>query len=155
MSLTPRNERIIWIIIYIFIVTVSFLAIWQLKSELIQTQKDILIAEQKTKTPDITPSIDTPAIPDDGNTFTDNDSAMFTSITGTLLKADLLSHPELIPYSGVLGGTMNFYNEDMTVIGDKWVMAYFEDGHIWWYALYTYTGDENNISWILLDSYIL
>ena len=80
---------------------------------------------------------------------------MLNPISGVILKNDLLKHPELIPYSGILGGTMNFYTEDMTVIGDKWVMAYFEDGHIGGYSLFTYTGDQNNISWILLDSYIL
>ena len=152
-SFTPRNERIVWVLIYIIIFATSFVAMGELKKELTHTKQELLIAQQQLVRD--TTSLNKNPIMSDEDTFTDNTGAIFTPINGELLKADLLSHPELIPYSGVLGGTMNFYNEDMTIVGNKWIISYFEDGHIWWYSLYTYTGDENNISWILLDSYIL
>ena len=46
------------------------------------------------------------------------------------LKADLRAHPELIPFKGELGGTMRFYSEqNIQVLGPRWVLADFEDGH--------------------------
>jgi len=68
---------------------------------------------------------------------------------------DLVKHNELIPYKGVLGGKMGFYFEDkIYVLSDKWVFAYFEDGHISGYMLLNYSIDNNNISWKAIDSYL-
>lgn len=68
---------------------------------------------------------------------------------------DLVKHDELIPYKGALGGKMGFYNEDkIYVLSDKWVFAYFEDGHAYGYMLLSYSIDNNNISWKVIDSYI-
>lgn len=130
----------------------SFVAISQIKNELTQTQNDLYIAQQQWQQ---NSNNDIPQIPEEGSGFNDVEWENFVAITGTVLKTDLINHPELIPYEGVLWGTMSFYEQEMNIIGDKWVMAYFEDGHIGGYALFTYTGDQNNISWILLDSYIL
>ncbi len=56
-----------------------------------------------------------------------------------MLVADLERHPELIPYPGVLGGTMGFYDSTaIHVLDDQWVYAYFEDGHISGYGLFRY-----------------
>jgi hypothetical protein len=53
--------------------------------------------------------------------------------------ADLKQHRELIPYKGVLGGTMNFYDDSkIWVLTKKWVLAYFEDGHVAGYLLLEY-----------------
>ena len=47
------------------------------------------------------------------------------------LIADLIQHRELIPYEGVMGGTMGFYSKkDIHVLTSRWVLASFEDGHI-------------------------
>lgn len=55
------------------------------------------------------------------------------------LVADLARHPELIPFPGVLGGTMGFYDStQIHVLDDQWVYAYFEDGHISGYGLFRY-----------------
>lgn len=44
---------------------------------------------------------------------------------------DLKMHTELIPYKGILGGTMGFYGDnDIHVLTNRWVFAYFQDGHI-------------------------
>jgi hypothetical protein len=46
------------------------------------------------------------------------------------LRADLQARPELIPLPGRLGGRMGFYSpDDIVLLNDRWVYAYFEDGH--------------------------
>lgn len=62
--------------------------------------------------------------------------------------SDLTKHPELIPYKGILGGTMRFYDTESRVLNNKWVYAYFEDGHYSGYMLLEYTvSDKGKISW--------
>ena len=71
------------------------------------------------------------------------------------ITADLMKHPELIPYRGVLGGRMGFYSEsDIFVISNKLVRASFDDGHTggWLLLEYQVTG-KNEISWKVLESY--
>ena len=70
--------------------------------------------------------------------------------------ADLKRHRELIPYKGVLGGTMNFYdNSKIWVLTKKWVLAYFEDGHVAGYLLLEYeVTQDGKISWKTVASYI-
>lgn len=46
------------------------------------------------------------------------------------LKADLRAHPELIPFKGDLGGTMGIRSDaSIQVLGPRWVLADFDDGH--------------------------
>jgi len=69
---------------------------------------------------------------------------------------DLIKHKELIPYEGVLGGTMDFFaKESIFVISDKWVLAYFEDGHIGGNMLLRYSIKNGDIHWKVTDSYLL
>lgn len=71
------------------------------------------------------------------------------------IKDDLMKHSELIPYKGVLGGKMKFYNkENVFVISDKWVLAYFEDGHIGGNMLLSYSIKNERIFWKPIDSYL-
>lgn len=71
------------------------------------------------------------------------------------LQTDLAGHPELIPHEGVLGGTMHFYKDEIYVLTDRWVLAYYEDGHISGYAWMQYTVKSGSrITWNVLDSYI-
>jgi len=68
---------------------------------------------------------------------------------------DLIKHDELIPYAGVLGGKMGFYNkEKIYVLSDKWVYAHFDDGHINGYMLLSYSVNNGTISWKVIDSYL-
>lgn len=69
--------------------------------------------------------------------------------------ADLLKHNELIPYEGVLGGKMAFFKDNTYVISDKWVLAYFEDGHMNGNMLLGYSVKSGIISWKVIDSYLL
>lgn len=72
------------------------------------------------------------------------------------LIADLQKHNELIPHRGVLGGTMGFYDpQGIRVLGPRWVLADFEDGHIDGRALLVYRiGRDGRIDWRLVDSYL-
>ncbi len=68
---------------------------------------------------------------------------------------DLMKHPELIPYDGVLGGTMGFYDtEGIQVLSDRWVFAGFDDGHINGYMLLSYRNNDGKIYWEVIDSYL-
>ncbi|OGU29293.1 MAG: hypothetical protein A2057_09215 [Ignavibacteria bacterium GWA2_35_9] len=61
---------------------------------------------------------------------------------------DLIKHSELIPYKGILGGTMEFYDREIWILNNKWVFAYFEDGHVMGYLLLEYSiSDDGKIEW--------
>lgn len=46
------------------------------------------------------------------------------------VDSSLRAHPELIPYEGTLGGTMDFYGDDaVRVLGPARIAAVFSDGH--------------------------
>ena len=70
--------------------------------------------------------------------------------------ADLKQHRELIPYKGVLGGTMNFYDDSkIWILTKRWVLAYFEDGHIAGYLLLEYEVVQGgSIAWKTIASYL-
>ena len=77
--------------------------------------------------------------------------------TGQLkdIVSDLKAHSELIPYKGSLGGTMGFYGDnDIHVLTNRWVLAYFSDGHSSGYMLLKYDINNGNISWKVIDSYM-
>ena len=63
--------------------------------------------------------------------------------------SNLRKHRELIPYKGILGGTMGFYDKkSIWILTNKWVLAYFEDGHIGGYLLLEYNIDHyGKINW--------
>jgi len=69
--------------------------------------------------------------------------------------SDLMKHKKLIPYKGVLGGTMGFHHErNIHILTSKWVFASFDDGHIGGNMLLEYQVDEGKISWRVIDSYL-
>ena len=72
------------------------------------------------------------------------------------LATDLMQHRELIPYKGVMGGTMGFYSKkDIHVLNARWVLASFEDGHIGGKMLLEYRVDPGgNIHWRVLSAYL-
>ena len=57
----------------------------------------------------------------------------------------------LIPYEGVLGGTMGFWRDDFLILNDRWAYAYFEDGHIGGYLLLEYTVVDDQVSWKVIN----
>jgi hypothetical protein len=70
------------------------------------------------------------------------------------LRADLTSHPEIIPYEGVLGGTMAFYDKDAIVfLPGGYVYAPADDGHYEVHALLRYEVSPGGaIRWRLVDA---
>ena len=71
------------------------------------------------------------------------------------LVRDLQGHPELIP-PGDLGGTMGFYDStQIHVLNERWVYAYFEDGHIAGYGLFEFSiSDGNRVRWKRVSTFI-
>ena len=65
---------------------------------------------------------------------------------------DLISRTELIPYEGVLGGTMGFI--EIFLLNDRWVYTVFEDGHIVGSSLLKYTENEDILEWEIVESFM-
>ena len=72
------------------------------------------------------------------------------------LKLDLMKRQDLIPYKGVLGGTMGFFSEEnIHIISSKWAAAYFDDGHIDGIMLLKYNiQKDGKIRWVVMDSFL-
>jgi hypothetical protein len=66
----------------------------------------------------------------------------------------LVSHPEVIPHAGVLGGTMGFYARDaISVLDEARVYARFDDGHIEGFGLFQFEiRPDTSIAWTVLYS---
>jgi hypothetical protein len=69
--------------------------------------------------------------------------------------SDLCKHPEIIPHEPILGSTsMHFWEKEAFVLSDRWVFAYFEDGHYGGYGIFEYRIDEDGaISWESVVTY--
>ena len=71
----------------------------------------------------------------------------------TELLNDLKKQKNIIPYKGILGGTMKIRN--ILVINRKWAVAYFEDGHVGGKLMLEYKiKNDAKIEWKLIDSWI-
>lgn len=71
------------------------------------------------------------------------------------IVSDLMKHKELIPFKGVVGGTMNFYDPiTIHVLTDKWVFASINDGHIDGFMLLKYEMSNSKILWKVVSSYL-
>ena len=70
------------------------------------------------------------------------------------LKADLSTKGELIPFKGVLGGTMSFYDKDgMVFLPGGYVYAPGDDGHYLVHAVLHYDVQPGGtIRWTLVDA---
>jgi hypothetical protein len=71
------------------------------------------------------------------------------------LRNDLIQHPELIPYKGVLGGTVGFGEDpdSIIILNEKWILAVFSDGHFEGVMLLEFNILNNKIMWKVIDSY--
>lgn len=71
------------------------------------------------------------------------------------ILADLEFHPEIIPFEGILGGTMRWYANDSKFINSRWIIGYFEDGHVAGRAILRYIiNADKTISWEIIDAYM-
>ncbi|NGM62209.1 hypothetical protein G5B30_09810 [Sphingobacterium sp. SGG-5] len=57
------------------------------------------------------------------------------------IDSSLRATPEVIPSEAVLGGRMTFKN--IQVLGDKWVIADYEDGHVMGQSIFSYSWNDN------------
>jgi len=73
-----------------------------------------------------------------------------------LLAQDLLRHTELIPFEGILGGTMGFFGPDnLWFLRGKQVVAYFEDGHVGGHMLLKYRiTEDGQIVWKVIKAFL-
>lgn len=72
------------------------------------------------------------------------------------IRDDLQNSSHLIEQEAVLGGTMQFYEDQIYVLTNQWVLAYFDDGHIAGYMWLEYSvNGEGDIAWQVKDSYLL
>ncbi|MFJ7935062.1 hypothetical protein [Sporosarcina sp. NPDC096371] len=70
--------------------------------------------------------------------------------------AELILHPELIPYDGILGGTMQLSAEGAKVLSHEWIFAPFSDGHTLGHLLVEYKVNDGKLTdWKTIDTYIL
>ena len=75
--------------------------------------------------------------------------------SASALLATLSEHNDLIPISGILGGTMRWWPENSIVLNEEWVFGYFEDGHILGYALLNYNFDATNQPiWSVVETFV-
>mgnify|MGYP006864899488 FL=1 len=72
------------------------------------------------------------------------------------LARDLRAHPELIPRNPAPqgGGGFGFYDpEGIHLLTTRWVLAYFEDGHVSGHMILEFSvGDSGQIAWKVLAS---
>ena len=69
------------------------------------------------------------------------------------LREDLISRKDLIPWKGVLGGTMAIPGpESIWFFAPHWALAYVEDGHIAGYLLFRFRVLGGRIEWIPVDA---
>ena len=70
-----------------------------------------------------------------------------------LILNDLRNHNELIPFDGVLGGSMAWQPDRAFLLNYEWAYAMFEDGHISGAALLKFEiKDNKRIQWTVVDA---
>lgn len=154
-----KRERIIWFLGVVFMAAISVFAVikyqtaFNLASQRIAELEDEKAPWVQQEAPPAEPTnpADPAACPDIAHNLKQQG---FNGSVQDIID-DLVKHPELIPYDGVLGGKMGFYyKENIHVLTDKWVFAGFDDGHINGYMLLSYNIKNGAISWKALDSYL-
>jgi hypothetical protein len=62
--------------------------------------------------------------------------------------SDLMKHSELIPYEPKPGGVAHFYEKEIWILNNRWILASVTDGHWGGYLLLEYDiTDSGNIKW--------
>jgi hypothetical protein len=72
------------------------------------------------------------------------------------LRSDLAAHSKMIPFPGVVGGTMGFYDrEGIVLLPGRYVYAPADDGHIMAHTVLRYdVKPGGKIEWKLLDAHL-
>jgi hypothetical protein len=112
----------------------------------VEAEKEVLLAQIKaSQGPSLLTSLDIAQLSRQGISDPEED-----------LASDLMQHRELIPYAGVMGGTMGFYSKKaIHILSSRWVLAAFEDGHIGGHMLLEYRVDPGGkIHWRVIEAYL-
>lgn len=159
-----HKERIIWIGSVVIILAVASFVVFQYQTMLSITEKNKtslsiyntkLLKDYATQVVELKGEIETLKLANyDKTTMLELERKGYTGQLKDVV-ADLKMHSELIPYKGILGGTMGFHiDNDIHVLTDRWVFAYFEDGHISGYMLLRYDINNGSIVWNVIDSFL-
>src|SRR5690554_7897613 len=129
-----NKERIIWITLLIVIVVISALIILKYQTTLTLVNQRVADFEGERiiwmdREADLTSHITDLQAQVEKSTNPINNPGIIIGLKQQGFEGsvediinDLMEHNELIPYDGVLGGTMGFYDrENIYVLSDKWV----------------------------------
>ncbi len=73
----------------------------------------------------------------------------------SLILDDLSTQNALIPFDGVLGGSMAWRPENSYLLNHQWAYAAFDDGHVAGYGLLKYyIKSDKTIKWTVIDAFI-
>ncbi|MEA1960675.1 MAG: hypothetical protein U9N81_05210 [Bacillota bacterium] len=156
-----RYVRIIVTVGLVCILAIMTVVIWQYHNQInALTQENQILANEKTELASEIKDLRAEIRKRDDliSTLPRLDNLRRNGFTGSPedIALDLKTHNELIPYEGILGGTMRFFGSDhIFVLTDRWVLAYFEDGHIGGYLLLEYKIENGTISYTVIDSYLM
>ncbi|MFO8065780.1 MAG: hypothetical protein ACQETQ_05595 [Spirochaetota bacterium] len=94
--------------------------------------------------------------PGDGNGSAGRDGSPQTVENAAEIRKSLMERPDVIPFEGQLGGTMDFYDPDnIHVLSDRWVYAKFDDGHSQGAMLLEYERTaDGGIEWDVFDAWL-
>lgn len=171
-TVVSRKERFIWIVLCLLILMIAVTTISKYEKDLTMAEKNVLDFEKAKSSwvereemlnlelTDLRAQLDArdksfKILPSSQQELLAKLNGMDLRVGQNLIIDDLLKHNDLIPVQGVLGGTMAFLKEEIFVITDKWVIAYFEDGHIGGNMLLEYSISNGSISWGVLAYYLL
>lgn len=73
----------------------------------------------------------------------------------SLILDDLMNQNQLIPFPGVLGGSMAWRPENSYLLNDQWIYASFDDGHIDGHGLLKFKiREDKSIRWELVEAFL-
>jgi len=144
------RERTLWIMASAFFLIAAVLA----GATSLYLHRELDAARHGAKASGVLPPANAPAVLSPGEILRLQELGLADPVPA--LAQDLMRHPELIPYPGVLGGNMGFYSEDnIQILTPRWVLANFDDGHIDGYMLLEYAvAPGGKITWKPLASYL-
>lgn len=116
--------------------------------------------ESRTESPGIDTTLAAPPAPGDGAAHPIPDHEIERLRSRGLqdpihqIVEDLRSHAEVIPHSGVMGGTPGFHDPNaIHVLSSRWVYARFDDGHFEGSGVFEYTiQPDGHLSWNVVSS---
>lgn len=141
-----RRTGIVLLFLLLFISAGAAARFYQTAREQAAQIDRMALQIEKLKTESSPGKIPEPDWPEIGKSLQSDDPA-------GKLRSNLLSHEELIPWEGVLGGRMAISGpESIWFFAPQWALAYVEDGHTGGFLLFRFKIREGRIEWIPVDA---